>query len=154
VHLPGDLVEIDTLDMRPVPGVVLKQFTARDVISKWDVIEAHIRATAASATMFIETLRKRMPFPIKVVQVDGGSEFYAEFEHACQETTSDSLCCLRKVLNSMVQWNGQIELKSFTKSLIAPGPFQNSIPSLSNGNILTTASAPIMPFTINPPCSS
>jgi putative transposase len=33
----GDLVEVDTLDIRPLPGVMLKQFTARDVISRWDV---------------------------------------------------------------------------------------------------------------------
>lgn len=28
---PGDLVEVDTLDVRPLPGVIFKQFTARDV---------------------------------------------------------------------------------------------------------------------------
>src|SRR5262245_2497119 len=45
---PGDLVEIDTLDLRPVPGVTLKQFTARDLISRWDVLEVRERATARS----------------------------------------------------------------------------------------------------------
>ena len=34
---PGDIVEVDTLDVRPLPGVVIKHFTARDVISRWDV---------------------------------------------------------------------------------------------------------------------
>ena len=42
---PGDLVEIDTLDVRPLPGVTLKHFTARDVVSRWDVLEVHSRAT-------------------------------------------------------------------------------------------------------------
>jgi len=28
VSEPGDLVEVDTLDVRPIPGVVFKQFTA------------------------------------------------------------------------------------------------------------------------------
>ncbi len=28
---PGDLVQIDTLDLRPLPGVVLKQFTAQSL---------------------------------------------------------------------------------------------------------------------------
>ena len=37
---PGDIVEVDTLDVRPLPGVILKHFTARDVISRWDVLEA------------------------------------------------------------------------------------------------------------------
>lgn len=82
---PGDLVQIDTLDIRPIAGVVLKQFTARDVISKWDVIEARYRATAKTAREFIDTLQRRMPFPIKAIQVDGDSVFYADFELACKE---------------------------------------------------------------------
>lgn len=81
---PGDLVQIDTLDIRPVAGVVLKQFTARDVISKWDVIEARYRATAYTAKEFIHTLQRRMPFPIKAIQVDGDSAFYSDFELACK----------------------------------------------------------------------
>src|SRR5712692_8086397 len=39
VSRPGDLVQVDTLDVRPLPGVVFKQFTARDVLSRWDVIQ-------------------------------------------------------------------------------------------------------------------
>jgi transposase InsO family protein len=85
VSRPGDLVEVDTLDVRPVPGVVLKQFTARDVVSRWDVIQAHGRATALAASQFLETLLHRMPFPVRAVQVDGGSEFAAQFEQACQQ---------------------------------------------------------------------
>ena len=85
VSQPGDLVEVDTLDVRPLPGVVFKQFTARDVVSRWDVIQAHTRATAATAAQFLDTLLHRMPFPVRAVQVDGGSEFAAEFEAACQQ---------------------------------------------------------------------
>lgn len=85
VSQPGDLVEVDTMDVRPVPGRVFKQFTARDVVSRWDVVQAHGRATAASATDFLVTLAHRMPFPIRALQVDGGSEFAAEFEQACQQ---------------------------------------------------------------------
>jgi putative transposase len=84
VERPGDLVEVDTLDVRPFPWVTLKQFTARDVISKWDVIEAGRRATATSAEEFIETLEQRRPFKVKALQVDGGSEFYSEFEEECE----------------------------------------------------------------------
>jgi len=85
VSQPGDLVQVDTLDVRPLPGVVFKQFTARDVVSRWDVIQAHTRATAATASQFLETLLHRMPFPIRALQVDGGSEFAAQFEAACQQ---------------------------------------------------------------------
>ena len=85
VAQPGDSVEVDTLDVRPIPGVVLKQFTARDVVSRWDVLQAHTRATAQTAAQFLDTLQHRMPFPIRAVQVGGGSEFAAEFEQACQQ---------------------------------------------------------------------
>ena len=85
VSRPGDLVEVDTMDVRPLPGVVFKQFTARDVVSRWDVLQAHTRATAQTATQFLDTLQHRMPFPIRAVQVDGGSEFAAQFEQACQQ---------------------------------------------------------------------
>jgi putative transposase len=82
--LPGELVELDTLDIRPLPGVSLKQFTARDVVSRWDILTVHHKATAAAAARFIDTLQARMPFPIHAFQVDGGSEFYADFETECQ----------------------------------------------------------------------
>ena len=85
VREPGDLVQLDTLDVRPLPGVVLKHFTARDVISRWDVVEAHTRATATTASGFLDRLLERMPFPVRAVQVDGGSEFQAAFEQACQQ---------------------------------------------------------------------
>jgi putative transposase len=81
---PGDIVEVDTLDVRPLPGIILKHFTARDIISRWDVLEAHTRATSNTASGFIATLLARMPFPIKAIQVDGGSEFQDAFERECQ----------------------------------------------------------------------
>jgi transposase InsO family protein len=85
VREPGDLVQVDTLDVRPLPGVILKHFTARDVVSRWDVVEAHTRATATTAAGFLEALQTRMPFPVRAIQVDGGSEFQAGFEQACQQ---------------------------------------------------------------------
>ena len=85
VTQPGDLVQLDTLDLRPLPGVALKQFTARDVVSRWDVLRVGTQATAAAAARFLEDLQARMPFPIRALQVDGGSEFMAGFEQACQQ---------------------------------------------------------------------
>ena len=81
----GDLVQVDTLDVRLLPGVVFKHFTARDIISRWDVLEIHTKATSSNAVGFLETLIRRMPFPLKAIQVDGGSEFQAAFEQECQK---------------------------------------------------------------------
>jgi len=69
---PGDLVQVDTVEVRPMPGVMIKQSTARDVVSRWDVVEAHSRATAGTASRFLGCLLERMPFPVKAIQVDGG----------------------------------------------------------------------------------
>jgi transposase InsO family protein len=84
VAFPGDLVQVDTLDLRPLPGVVFKHFTARDVVCRWDVLMVASQATAHSAARFLDVLIERMPFPIQGIQVDGGSEFQAAFEEACQ----------------------------------------------------------------------
>jgi len=82
---PGDLVQVDTLDLRPLQGVVLKHFTARDVVSRWDVLDVATRATAATASRFLDSLQERAPFQVRAIQVDGGSEFQAEFERECQK---------------------------------------------------------------------
>ena len=66
-------------------GVILKHFSARDVVSRWDVVEVHRRATSLAAARFLDTLLDRLPFPVRALQVDGGSEFAAEFEEACQQ---------------------------------------------------------------------
>jgi transposase InsO family protein len=85
VRDPGDLVQVDTLEVRPLPNVIFKQITARDMVSRWDVIEAFKSATAGNARRFLETLIERSPYPVKAIQVDGGSEFQAEFEQTCRE---------------------------------------------------------------------
>jgi transposase InsO family protein len=84
VKAPGDLIQLDTLDIRPLPGVVLKHFTARDMISRWDVIDVYSRATASTASHFLNSLEERMPFAVRAIQADGGSEFEAVFEEECQ----------------------------------------------------------------------
>jgi transposase InsO family protein len=82
---PGDLVQVDTLDVRPLSHVHFKQFTARDMNSRWDVVEAYRSATAGNARKFLDTLLERAPFPVRGIQVDGGSEFMAQFEQACAD---------------------------------------------------------------------
>ena len=85
VRRPGDLVELDTLDIRPLPGKIWKQFTARDVVSRWDVVELGRRATAKDAAAVLDRLAERMPFAVRAISIDNGSEFMAEFEAACAD---------------------------------------------------------------------
>lgn len=83
---PGDLVQIDSADVRlDHEGHTYKHFSARDVVSRWDVLGVYSRATAAAARDFLDAVIERMPGPVRAIQVDGGSEFRAEFEQACQD---------------------------------------------------------------------
>ena len=81
---PGQIVQLDTVYLTLAPGHTAKQFTAYDPIAKWTVAKAYRRATAASAALFLDKLAANMPFKVDAIQVDGGSEFMAEFESACQ----------------------------------------------------------------------
>jgi putative transposase len=85
-QLPGDLVQVDSADVRwQGDSHTYKHFSARDYVSRWDVLGVYSRATAMTATAFLDDLLTRSPFSIRAIQVDGGSEFKAEFEAACQE---------------------------------------------------------------------
>jgi putative transposase len=84
-HEPGQIVQLDTVYLTLAPGHVAKQFTAYDPVAKWTVAKAYRRATAASAALFLDKLAAEMPFKVDAIQVDGGSEFMAEFETACQK---------------------------------------------------------------------
>ena len=85
VVAPGDLVQVDSMHLRPLPGVERRQFTAVDVVSRVSVLGVRATATAGTARAFLTELTARMPFPVSAIQVDGGSEFMAEFESACAE---------------------------------------------------------------------
>lgn len=85
VEAPGDLLQLDTQEQHPLPGVTLRHFAARDCVSRWDVLSVHSRATASLARDFLVQVEERMPFAVRALQIDGGSEFKAEFEEACRE---------------------------------------------------------------------
>jgi transposase InsO family protein len=82
---PGQIVQLDTVYVTLAPGRHVKHFTAYDPVAKWTVAKAYNRATAASAAMFLDKLTADMPFKVDAIQIDGGPEFMAEFEDACQQ---------------------------------------------------------------------
>ncbi|MGO9177914.1 MAG: hypothetical protein ACLQHS_01380, partial [Candidatus Limnocylindrales bacterium] len=47
----------------------------------WAVSLPYPTASLAAATL--EALSERMPFPVRAISVDNGSEFMAEFEASC-----------------------------------------------------------------------
>lgn len=81
---PGECVQIDTLFVNVRPDRAIKHFTAYDPVAKWTLARVAMRASAQSATALLDKLIAEAPFTIAGIQVDGGSEFRAEFEAACQ----------------------------------------------------------------------
>ena len=86
IQKPGDLVEVDTMTVRLLPDEVRYQFSARDVLFKFDALRAYKYQSSVKAAHFLQYLRKKFPFPIKAIQIDGGSEFKKYFEKECQKS--------------------------------------------------------------------
>ena len=84
VTAPGDLVQVDTLQIRFQSGADRWQFSSRDLISRWDVSKAYRRATSFTASLFLDYMLRKFPFQVRAIQIDGGSEFKKHFEEACQ----------------------------------------------------------------------
>ena len=103
---PGDLVQVDTLDVRPLPGVILKYFTARDVVSRWDVVEVRTRATANTTTDFSDCPPgPGCPSPYELYRWTEALSIQADFEQACQERGIQALRPSHLVLpSSTVPW--------------------------------------------------
>ena len=82
---PGEAVQIDHMSVAVNSSLQVKHFNAVCTFSRWNVAEVYRSATAKTASSFIDKLISDSPFPIKQIQVDGGSEFMAEFEQACSK---------------------------------------------------------------------
>lgn len=102
---PGEAVQVDTVFINLAPGKAIKHFTAYDPVAKWTVAGAANRATAKAASRFLEKVLAEMPFPVQAIQVDGGSEFKAEFEDACR----DKDLVLYELPPKRPQLNGAVE---------------------------------------------
>lgn len=83
-RVPGDLVQIDTTPITLYAGCRRIHVTARDVVSRKDVLAAYRKATSRTAERFLREQLPRMGFPVRAIQIDGGSEFKAAFERACE----------------------------------------------------------------------
>ena len=85
---PGDMVQIDHMSVI-VNQISVKRFQAWDPITKSVHAQLYVqfstRATAKSSVKFLDELQGALGFPIRSIQVDGGSEFMSLFEDACKE---------------------------------------------------------------------
>lgn len=80
----GENVQIDHM-VRTLNGHTYRIFVACDKKSKWAYAEPFIKANSKNAAKFLKNFIKNAAFPIKSIQVDGGSEFMKDFEATCEE---------------------------------------------------------------------
>lgn len=101
---PGELVQVDTMQERSLERARF-HFTAVDPTTK--VVHASLlpSATSRNARVFLLQLVAALPFPVKSIQVDNGSEFKGEFEAACQQLGIK----LFTIPPRSPKWNGMVE---------------------------------------------
>jgi|TARA_B110000285_G_scaffold81361_1_gene93797 putative transposase len=80
----GERVQIDHMTATK-NGVTCKHFQAWERRSKHIHAQVYSNATARSAKRFLLELVEIAPYKIISIQVDGGSEFMADFETACEQ---------------------------------------------------------------------
>ena len=102
---PGELVQVDHTTVELENGLTIKHFKAVCPLTKLTSEQAYIDATSLTATHFLEHMKKTLPFGIRSIQVDGGSEFMAEFENRCQQDNIDLFVLPPK----SPKYNGNVE---------------------------------------------
>ena len=81
--LPGELVEIDTVDIF-VDGLKRYLVTAIDLPTRFAFAYIYRSSSSACARDFLYKLMEVAPFDIARVQTDNGHEFLKHFIHACE----------------------------------------------------------------------
>lgn len=102
---PGDLIQIDQMSVPLEGGKEFKDFKAICPVSRYLVQHAFGRATANNAVRFLVKAIEQMPFPIRGIQVDGGSEFMGPFVQFCE----DRGIGLKVLPPRRPQYNGHVE---------------------------------------------
>lgn len=76
----GEMIQVDHMTQGP-----FKHFAAICPISKLAFTYAYRQATALTSVDFLQKMLLFFPFKVVSIQVDGGSEFMAEFEENCKK---------------------------------------------------------------------
>ena len=113
MHL-GERVQVDHMTVHK-NGVTCKHFQAWERCSKFIHTQVYSNAKATSAKRFLTELVEKAPFTICSIQVDGGSEFMAEFETACQELTIELIVLppSKPTYNGVVEWGNRTFKEEF-----------------------------------------
>lgn len=81
---PGELLQIDHMTITIDSQFTIKEFKAKCPVTKITIAQCYWNASSKTATEFLSYVQKHLPFKIHSIQVDGGSEFRADFEDLCK----------------------------------------------------------------------
>ena len=101
---PGECVQIDVKEVN-VAGQKCFQYTALDDCTRYRVLRLYPRKYHGTSLDFLATVRQTLPFPIRKVQVDNGTEFPLAFALAVQEAGIR----LRHIKPRRPEQNGKVE---------------------------------------------
>jgi len=78
---PGHRLQLDVKFLERIPGSRrrLYQFTAIDDCTRIRVLKVYDACNQRTAILFIDEVRRRLPFRVQVVQTDNGAEFQSQF---------------------------------------------------------------------------
>jgi transposase len=108
---PGQLVQIDHMTVsNALVNNAVKHFAGVDPTTKYLSAQVYSNAKSSTAAKFLDQLIDEFPFPIESIQVDGGSEFMADFEEACEERGIE----LYVLPPKKPKWNGCVERSNKT----------------------------------------
>jgi transposase InsO family protein len=84
---PGHRLQLDVKFLERIPGTRTRfyQFTAIDDCTRIRVLKVYAACNQHTAIQFIDEVRRRLPFRIRVVQTDNGAEFQARFHAHVQD---------------------------------------------------------------------
>ena len=124
----GQHIQIDHMTVTK-NNVYAKHFQAWDPKSKFIFAQIFTNATSKSAAKFLTEFIQNAPFTIQSIQVDGGSEFMAEFEDACAKLNIP----LSVLPPKRPDYNGGVERANRTfreEFYLAPSVLADSIQAL------------------------
>lgn len=101
---PGESVQLDTKVVK-IGGRKAYQYTALDDCTRYRVLRLFPRLHHGTSARFLETIRREMPFAIRRLQCDHGTEFPLAFELAAKQAGMT----LRRIRPRCPQQNGKVE---------------------------------------------
>jgi transposase InsO family protein len=101
---PGDCVQVDVKEVK-VAGTKCFQYTAIDDCTRYRILRLYPHKNQRTSHTFFTTLRTTLPFPIRKLQVDNGTEFPLAFALTVQQAGMR----LRDIKPRCPEQNGKVE---------------------------------------------